>query len=289
LLWGDKYDEQKYVYAVVTNENRYSLFRVTEVQDSWMRIEYKTFGVAQSLSLTGGFTCGLDWKLAESVAIAFTPSPVLLQTAAQREAAVLQVNALQRAAAEPGAVTGAASGVQRVSASLSTGAVNAATGGARGKVVAVGISGATLNQDVGRLGTWLGEYTTRKQDAGTFVAQAAGLAAPITYFWAINGNALQGDSGQVTVDGKKMNWSVSENRLSLTPVDHLTFEFELKVTAVDSRGTALTKLKCVKYVPICKVKRRALPPFKLYQSRYSELWGRAEVPLKNLAVGAALR
>ena len=148
------------------------------------------------------------------------------------------------------------------------------------------MSGAALNQDVGRLGSWAGDYTTHKNDTGTFVAQAAGLVSPITYFWAINGDALAGDSGAVTVDGKRMNWSLAGNRLSLTPVDRQTFEFELKVAAVDARGTSLTKTKCIKYVPVCRVRKPAVPPFTRYQEAYSRLWGHAEVPARLLSATA---
>ncbi len=279
MLWGDKYDEEEYVYAVVTNENRYSLFRVTEVQDTWMRVDYKTFGVAQSLSLVGGFTCGPNWKLTENP-IVFTPSPVLLQNAAQLNAAVLQAQTLQSADASPVSITSTAASARLATARAASPVVAAP---ANNKNRVVGISGASLNANVGPLGTWMGQYNGTKNDTGLFVAQAQGLVSPITYFWAINGNALTGDSGTVTVDGKTMNWSLAANRLTLTPIDHLTFEFELKVTAVDVRGTPFTKIKCVKYVPVCKVTKRTLPPFKLYRTHYSQLWGLGAIPLKNLS------
>jgi hypothetical protein len=141
-----------------------------------------------------------------------------------------------------------------------------------------------LNANIGRLGRFTGDYIGAKRDTGLFVAQAQGLVSPITYFWSINGNALTGDNGSVTVDGKRMDWALAANRLTLTPVDRQNFEFELKVTAVDARGTAFTKIKCVQYVPVCRVTKRALPPFKLYQSHYARLWGRGEVPLKNLTL-----
>ena len=84
-----------------------------------------------------------------------------------------------------------------------------------------------------------------------------------------------------------MDWAAHENVLSLTPVDRMTVEFELKVIATDAKWTALTQIKCVKYVPICKVIKRALPPFKVYRERYAALWGPAEVPLKNVLVEVA--
>jgi hypothetical protein len=281
LLWGDKFKEEKYVYAVVTNENRYSLFRVTEVTDDAMRIEYKTFGVAQSLTLTGGFRCGNDWKVVDRADISFTPSPVLLQTAAQRSAVLLQARGLQAAATEAGLPADLSSDVIALpapGAATST----AATSAPSSNLAVVGIAGASLDANIGRLGVWTGDYTTAKKDNGTFIAHAQGLAAPITFHWAINGNPLQGDSGTVTVDGKRMNWALAGNRLTLTPVDRQAFLFELKVIAVDSRATALTRIQCVHYVPICRVRKPTLPPFKLYKTHYDRLWGAAEVPLKNI-------
>jgi hypothetical protein len=282
LLWGDKYAEQKDVYAVVTNENRYSLFRVVEVQDLSMRVEYKTFGVAQSLDLIGDFRCGDDWKLSDPGAIAFAPLPVLLQTAAQRKAAILQVNALQEAAA-PAVIPPTADpdgpSPLRVKPAPSSNALSS-----RGTGAVIGISGAKLDANVGHLGTWTGQYTTLKKDIGRFTAQAHGLTGTITYHWAINGNPLKGADGTVTIDGKRMKWALSGNRLTLTPIDRETFAFELKAMSVDSAQTVLTKVRCIKYAPICKVTRRTLPPFKLYKMHYTQLWGQAQVPLKNLSI-----
>jgi hypothetical protein len=289
LLWGDKYDEQKYVYAVVTNENRYSLFRVIEVQDGSMRIQYKTFGVPQSLNLTGGFTCGPDWKLTESVAVAFKAAPVLLQTAAERDAALLEAATLQNAAPLPTPSTPSVGTAGADRATLQPVAMRAAGKPADAAPTrsVVGIAGAALDANIGHLGTWMGQFTSLKKDTGRFTAVATGLVAPVSYVWAINGEPLQGASGTVTIDGKRMNWAVAENHLTLTPVDHLTFEFELKVVASDKALTTLSRLKCIKYVPICKVTRRVLPPYKLFNTHYRELWGRAEVPLKNLVLPAA--
>jgi hypothetical protein len=163
-------------------------------------------------------------------------------------------------------------------------ALSADTLSTKGTRAIVGISGAKLDANVGRLGTWMGQYTTLKKDIGRFTAQAHGLTGTIAYYWAINGNPLQGANGSITIDGKRVNWAVSGNQLTLRPIDRQTFEFELKAMAVDSALTALTKIRCIKYAPICKVTRRTLPPFKLYRTRYAELWGQAEVPLKNLSI-----
>lgn len=279
FLWGDSFDERRFCYAVKTNENRFTLFRVVAVESTHLRIQFKTWDTAaRSLAISGVFTCEYQLIPPADAVVEFTPISTLL--AARK---INMTNALTTAECNQVALSDTAVHQKQI---ITTHAmVNNRVGQQNAQVVqndALQVQYEDLALTDRRIGRWLGEYELKSNNVGRFTAKASGLRAPVVFKWAINGDGLDGESGTIAVDGNTVDYVVHENRVKLEPKDGKKFTFELKVIAVDDAMNVMTKTRCITYEPICKVTRRHIPTYREYRAQYKKQWGVVEVPLNRL-------
>ncbi len=282
----DRFAALQYTYAVRTNENRYAIVRVLDVGDNYIRLQYKTFeNVTMSLDITGGFRCeGGIFTPIDAVA-EFTPSALIEQI---RPVALSGGRVTEEP--PPAAVTHIAE------RNLTTGLLRPAIGNQAAVKYVLPVSTVKesfyteLCQADRNIGHWAAEIASVRHEVGRFTAISTGLKAPVTWQWSVNSDALEGTTGTVTVNGKRMEYTIAANRLTLKMLDRVRFQFELKVTAIDSRSEVLVKTKCITYEPVCKIKKRHIPKFDVYQAAHMLLWGIVEeTPVtKGVSPGPAI-
>jgi hypothetical protein len=128
-----------------------------------------------------------------------------------------------------------------------------------------------------RIGNFVATFPWFTRDLGTFDAATNGLSGEIKYQWEIDGQALEGASGQVTVKGVVIGYSTNGKRLTLSIREGKPIEFELKVTVTDAKQVTLSTARCIRYTPECAQVIRTVPKWNLYQRTHLQNFGVVEV------------
>jgi len=274
LFGGDKYRESRGVYGVRTNEDRWSAVQVIEVEDSFIRLRYRTWErPIPSVEIVGAWECeGVIGVAVDPSTVVFEVSPAL----ASAHATVATVGATLGAAASssqpPGEVTTSAPKdpcaplVESVRAMLPAKTVQ------RQALEAVPL------QDR-RIGRWTGVATTRAHHNARFDAVGQGFGAARKARWQINGHGVPRATGDMDVEGVSIHHETdrSGSKLILSTDASKAFEFLLQVTVIDNDGNTASTARCIRYEPECQQVVTYIPAFPVYQATYLASFGVVEV------------
>jgi hypothetical protein len=261
IFTGDMFDESRYVYALHTDDNRYAVFRVIEVADSHIKVQYKTYEKAvPSVSIVGGFSCTVPDGAKPIGAVAFTPGKASLAVPSATAAA---------AAASPASspCSGAATALRKQVLPL-----------VDRSAAAAGLAAQVPLGDR-RIGTWSADFQGEVDEVGRFEAVANGLHGDLTYAWEVAGQPLPRREGRITVLGSSMRYTVDGSHLTLGWSRRTPAEFGIKVSVSSHDHCGASTKRCFDFHPTCKSTRRVTPPFAVYQSAYLAHYGVVEVEL----------
>jgi hypothetical protein len=253
-LFGDAFFENQRVFAVRTNEGRFAIVQVTEIESSYLRLRYKTFErSALSVQITGDFKCVREFVAPIDAGVVFEP--------AKRAVA---------AAASPAA--GPLSLVSRVSA-----ARPAEKGCDEDKP-----HGGGGQQEPGRPteppcdrttplapphdGRWVSHFFGKQLAQARLDAVTSGVSGTAEFLWLIGGDRLEGASGKKTVNGVEVSYSVSGSHLVLTVAASAQIELFVTVQVVDEHGCSASASTCVHHEGRCRTRVRYIPGFRQFQT-----------------------
>lgn len=266
MLFGDPYRESRRVYAVHTNEGRYSVVQAVEVDHETITLRYRTWEKrVPTLEIRGEFRCesGVDVRPG---GVRFVPSPALEN---------LGVN-IGRSPSH-GAPDNAPVAVPDP--------CDALTGVVRSMVPDSMVEDKAFRAIPladRRIGRWLGTAVYPSHGVGRFDAVTHGFGAEVNVWWSINDVSLAGSEGDITLPGATLHFRVDDKRLVVTPDTEKELEFLLTVTAVDEVGQTLTTRRCVRYQPTCKSDDvRHTPTWTEYQTAWLTNFGVVKAPVEQ--------
>jgi hypothetical protein len=266
LLFGDPFDEYDRVYAVRTNEGRYSIIQAIEVELDVIVLRYRTWEKrVPTLEIRGEFRCEGIFDHGPVVAddVRFVPSKILR---AATPAVATGATATPVAADPCAALTGA------VQSMLPADAVRA------GAFDAIAL-------DDRRIGRWVGTVVRRSTGVGRFDAVTQGVGEGATVRWAINEHGIGDGEGAVQVGDVTVEYEAAGKRLVVRPKTEADLEMLLTATVVDATQT-LTTQRCVRYEHRCtSTDVRQVPTWREYQIAWQTHFGVVEVPVAAQAGG----
>jgi hypothetical protein len=259
LLFGDPFDEHDRVYAVRTNEGRYSIIQAIEVDLGVIVLRYRTWEKrVPTLEIRGEFRCEGIFDIGSAVLddVRFVPSKILRPTPAAETGATTTPVAEDPCIALTGAVQ----------SMLPADAVRARS------FDAIAIEDR-------RIGRWVGTVVRRSTGVGRFDAATQGIAEDASVRWAINEHAIGDGEGEVQVGDATVAYEAAGKRLVVRPKTESDLELLLTATVVDATQT-LTTQRCVRYEHRCTSKDvRQVPTFREYQTAWRTHFGVVEVPV----------
>lgn len=281
------------VYAVRTNEGRYAAVQAVEVSDSYIRLAFKTFEKRLPvLQILGDFPC--EQVVAPPKGLEVLYEAVRPPKTVEERLGVLSQAVLSRATADlgpEGMPLSLAAGrrLEGLEAQLPAALLAPRTLSAAGSPPAhlARMPMEVLAPAAMRVGRWTGRYTVPRKPRGRFEALGDGLQLPASYRWYLNGTYLDAESGSVNAGMVKISYQVAENVLILELDRPQELRLELRVAAVDARGFAVEKIRCVRYSPACRGRVRFIPDWDRYRSAYMANFGIVEeaavTPFRPLA------
>jgi hypothetical protein len=252
-LFGDAFFESQRVFAVRTNEGRFAIVQVTEIENSSLRLRYKTFERSGlSVQITGDFKCVREFVAPIDAGVVFEPT--------------------RRAVAATGSpAAGPLSLVSRVSAALPLEKdCDDEAASRRWGQQEPGIpprSALRPHHPLAPLTTGVGYRTSRKQYAQARLdAVTSGISGTAEFLWLIGGDKLEGASGKKTVNGVEVSYSVSGPHLVLTVAESARIELFVTVQVVDEHGCSASASTCVHHDGRCPTRVRYIPGFRQFQT-----------------------
>jgi hypothetical protein len=247
------------VYAVQTNEERYSVIQVVQVTESSIVVRYRTYEKPLPVvQIVGGFDTtvktlagghgivgvGIKEEDAE-----FTPSiPVVAARAALASSS---------------------------SAPPESPVLNCAD---RAKL---GITGP---------GTWTISVPTTLSEVGVFQAVTENFDGT-KYEWSVNRKKLTANSGTLDIQGVSLGYAISDGKtITFTPGPSSsgTIWFELAVIVVDTTDDShVSTSRCIEVVLTgSTTTRQAVASFPVYQQAFASVFGSLEIPAASNPQGA---
>jgi hypothetical protein len=255
IFTGDFFNETRLVYGVHTDDDRYAVVRVIEVTQEYIRLEFKTYDkFVPSVHIEGGWHCVLPDKATPVGPIVFEPSKVPMASLPTTKGSTTSTPTKDPCA-----------GMRKEVLPLIDRAA------AEASVI------AQLPADQLILGTWSTDFLADASERGEFEAAVDGLEGDLTYAWEVAGNALSGESGRITVQGSRMNYTVHGRRLDLGWSRETPAEIGIKVTVRDAGGTQVSTKRCVSFEPHCPKRVRVTPKWTVVKADYMTHWGIVEV------------
>jgi len=238
------------VYAVQTNEERYSIVQVVQVADSGIVVRYRTFEKALPVvQIVGGFDSSV--------------------TVPSRGHGIVGVD-IQEDDAEfvPAIPAIAAAGAAQNSPSL--------TCEDRAKL---GITGA---------GTWTFPLPTTLSEVGVFQAVTEDFDGK-KYEWSVDRKKLTANSGSLSIQGAAVGYQVAGETITIKPGSSGSFWFELGVTVVAADNSEVSTSRCIEYVPNGTTTKEMVASFPVYQRAFVTTFGSLEIPATSQdATGAQI-
>lgn len=293
VFFGDEWDEYRFVLAIRTNEGRYSIIQVTEIDDDWILVRYKTFETAQSsVQIYGNFRCIRFARPADDAVAWFQP-------AAQASAAG-EISAAPRAQAvgitqerlsdSKTAISGAGlKGIsymymdflggskikiaaERVKGEKETTSECSSTTTNGGEIVAVAVAERVQAFPLGPFydGRWVAEVEVSQDAHARLRAVATGMQGEAKFIWSVGVQVLQdGTSGQIEVYETKVSYAVDGANLLLSVSSDAVIELFVQVTVVDDRGCSAKSARCVTHDGTCTTLVRAIASSKQFRALQS--------------------
>lgn len=289
FFFGDDFIENHRVFAVRTNEGRYAIIQVIDVEDSHIRLRYKTFERrVLSVNITGDFTCVKAFVPPKEAIVAFEPGLFPTKVVGSE---------LFRPdlAASAGASDSAGTSVRGTTMTLAD------------RMSAVAVVDARADDDCGddhdgasddpsmtprsrRLpgcgrktaipaphdGRFVARFPIKQMAQARLEAVTSGTVGEVEYVWLIGGERLEGSSGTRTVEGVDVKYRMSGPRLILTVPPTARVELFVKVQVIDKLGCSASASKCVHHDGRCPTRVRYIPSLKQYLALQ-------EIPQANLA------
>ena len=254
---GDFFRETRSVFAARTNEGRYAAVRVVDIEDDFIRLQYRTYEkLVPSVHIKGDFVCEHPTRPPKDAAVTFEP----VRTVPSRGSSGGNADVADT-------LHGLCASFAR--ANLATIPLDIAE-----NVILAKTPPRNL-----RIGGWFVEYSFTGPKVGRFDAITNGLRHPVTFTWSIENEVLVNDEGDRVVDGVTFHYKVDGGRLLLTTSGTQAVEFEIGVEATDVKGTVMSTNRCVRYPPQCKRKDRFFPSWATFATAYGEHYGVVEVPV----------
>lgn len=268
ILFGDPYQESRRVYAVHTNEGRYSVVQAIGVEHDTIILRYRTWEKrVPTLEIHGEFRCEQGVKVRPE-GVRFVPSPALASLGVDvgRHPSLDATDNTPHPVPDP---------------------CNALTGVVRSMVPAVVVEDEALRAIPlvdRRIGRWVGTAVYPAHGVGRFDAVTQGFGADVKVWWSINDTGLSENEGDIPLPGAAVHYEVDGKRLLVTPKAEKEIEFLLTATAIDESGQTLTVRRCVRYKPMCKSGNvRYTPKWTEYQTAWLTNFGVVSVPIAQLA------
>jgi len=244
----DTDDETKLVYGVRTNEDRYSLIQVVEVDDDFIRIHYRTFEKrVPKVEILGGFKYEYEYRKHKEMMV--RPESIAMAQVVHVEGSkVPKAKAAQdlRRALEP-------------------------------RALAFAKSPAEMRCEIMKFGpTRLPQYfipgllvRVRK---GKFNARVQGIRRPFAVEWFINKRRLERE-GNIAANGLKMSYTTEGENVTLIPKNNVAASFELRVVVRDAEGNPYSDSMCVEFVAEKTISKRGTLNWAAYQREYRKTFG----------------
>jgi len=273
-LFGNPFKESLRIYGVRTNEARWAAVQAVDVTLDHIRFRYITWEKPlATVQIVGGFTCppgifGNFGEVAKPGSAVFVASPALRAGLGQVTTAT-------------GAVVGA-TGTQQDPCGQMREAVRAMV-----PAPAAATKGSDAIKDAilalplidRRIGTFVGPIVRPRRPEGRFDAVTSGFGPGQKANWQLDGNELQGTSGQQDLGGGAVaHYQITGTTLLLTIDANAPVEMLLSVTIVDEAAHAASAQRCVHYEPRCTGRGRLTPTWSDYRTAWLTNYGVVEVP-----------
>jgi hypothetical protein len=283
LFGGDKYRESRGVYGVRTNEDRWSAVQVIEVEDTYIRLRYRTWErPIPSVQIVG------TWECESAVGAEVEPSSVVFEVSPALAAAQSTPVTVGTVAGTTSAPQGPAGPTTPSTADPCAPLVASVRALLPSKTVQAQALDAVPLQDR-RIGRWTGVAVTRGHRSARFDAVAQGFGPGRKARWQINGHGVPLATGDMDVEGVSIHHVTSGHgkTLVLETEASRAFEFLLQVTVFDNDGNTATTSRCIRYEPQCQQVVTYIPAFEVYQATYLASFGVVEVGGGAVSVGTA--
>ncbi|HUK51289.1 MAG TPA: hypothetical protein VLV18_09645 [Terriglobales bacterium] len=234
------------VYAVETNEQRYSVIQVMEVTKDHVKLAYKTYEKAMPrVQIVGGF----DY---ESASTFLDPTKIVGGTH--------KVDAVQFKASVPTPIQ------------TSSSARDLSPCEQRGKY------------GVTEPGVWTGPVVVKMSKLGTFKAVVEDFAA-VKYEWLINRKKLTSNQGTLQLQTVKVTYDVKDATIKIKPDSDNAFWFELEVIVSAKDGSSISTARCVEVSGTKTVDKPHPVTWPVYQQAFTQTFGSLEVPYSTTTRG----
>jgi len=272
---GDLFKESLYVFAVRTDEDRYSAVRVTRVEQGYIQLQFRTYEkFVPKVEIAGGFHCErlFDIKVSD-VAIAYEP---VISRYVPKDLGRLIDDDVRQAARDVGKAIMPDLRVSDLVMQVNRGMLDAEMLN-RSFIESIPIRDR-------RVGRWSSTIFSR-YDIARFDAITLGLTAPVTAEWEVDNQVLTDPSGEIVIEGVTFTYSVNGKHLVLRPKTGRAMEFEIKVTVTDANGLVVSTFRCVRYTPECTRTKRHIPDWSTYWQSHMKDFGVVEVINPKLTGG----
>ena len=227
------------VYAVETNEQRYSMIQVVEVTKDYVKLAYKTYEkTLPKVQIVGGF----DY---EPTSTFLGPAKIVGSTH--------KIEAVQFKASVPASIQ----------TSSSAGGLSTCEQRAKHGVTEVGV--------------WTGPVIVKMSKVGAFKAVVENFAAT-KYEWLINRKKLTSNQGFLQLQNVKVAYDVKHALITIKPDSDNPFWFELAVIVSAKDGSSISTARCVEVSGTKTVDKPHMVTFPIYQQAFTQTFGSLEVP-----------
>lgn len=268
FLFGDDFIEFRRVYAVRTNEGRYAVVQVIDIEDGHIRLRYKTFERrVLSVNIAGDFKCVKAFVPPKEAVVAFVSGQVATHVVgSELFRPELAVAATGTAASSASARLPAASLAARITSGAFAKAHaddDCAEGTPSQKLPDCGRKTALPAPPDGR---WVARFPVKQMAQARLEAVTSGTIGEVEYVWLIGGERLEGNAGTRKENGVDVSYRVSGPRLVLTVPDTAKIELFVKVQVIDKLGCSASGSTCVHHDGRCVIKVRYIPGWKQFMA-----------------------
>lgn len=278
FLFGDEFFEFRQVYAVRTNEGRYAIVQVTEIEDNHIRLRYKTFERrVLSVNITGDFQCVKAFVAPTDAVVAFVPGglatgvvgselfrPEFVATATPATAASGTSVRLPATSLSARIASATFMAMEKDEDDCSEGTpVSPGSAVSSKKLPACDRTTALAPPHDGR---WVAQFRAKQMAQARLEAVTSGTVGEVEYVWLIGGERLEDSSGTLTVNGVDVPYRAQGNRLILTVAETAKIELFVKVQVIDKLGCSASASKCVHHDGRCPLKVRYIPGWRQFKA-----------------------
>ncbi len=258
------------VFAVRTNEGRYSLVQAIDVRDDYVRVRYKTFETnVPAVAMVGEFRC-LPAPCDRVTAVVFKPAAALVATLDSPRAII------------PGDSPAALAAISVEASALRTSSSRMIAGGTFAEQDRDPCDDDDQHpprkppsRDCGTVfpvpepppGRWVQECdATPKTVRARLEAVTSGTRGEVQHVWLVGGERLaDGSSGTLETGGVSVQYAVQGRVLLLEASASAKFELFTKVTVIDDGGCAVSASRCLRHPGKCVRIKSYVPTLTQYR------------------------